>query len=128
MSYVNGGGARNADDKVFQHNGGGTVSVKNFLVKNVGKVYRSCGNCGTQHARRSNFQNLRIEGGLSVVAGVNRNFGDATVIQDSCIVGGSSSKICWVYDGNNNGNEPTKVASGPTGTVCAAVGVRTQGC
>ena len=31
-SYVNGGGARNAEDKVLQHNGGGTVAVKNFLV------------------------------------------------------------------------------------------------
>ena len=32
-SYVNGGGARNADDKVLQHNGGGTVAVKNFVVR-----------------------------------------------------------------------------------------------
>jgi len=31
-SYVNGGGARGASDKVFQHNGGGTVHIKNFLV------------------------------------------------------------------------------------------------
>ena len=31
-SYVNGGGARNADDEVLQHSGGGTVAVKNFFV------------------------------------------------------------------------------------------------
>jgi hypothetical protein len=32
-SYVNGGGARGASDKVFQHNGGGTLMVKNFYVR-----------------------------------------------------------------------------------------------
>jgi hypothetical protein len=37
-SYVNGGGARKAEDKVLQHNGGGTVAVKNFWAQDVGKV------------------------------------------------------------------------------------------
>ena len=32
-SYVNGGGAFNAEDKIIQHNGGGTVAVKNFYVR-----------------------------------------------------------------------------------------------
>ena len=73
-SYVNGGGARNADDKVLQHNGGGTVAVKNFYVTNVGKVYRSCGNCGTQYARKSTFDNVKVSG-AGVVAGVNGNLG-----------------------------------------------------
>lgn len=73
-SYVNGGGARNADDKVLQHNGGGTVSVKNFYAENVGKVYRSCGNCEEQFARKSIFDNIRVNKG-SIVAGVNGNLG-----------------------------------------------------
>jgi hypothetical protein len=73
-SYVNGGGARNADDKVLQHNGGGTVAVKNFFASNVGKVYRSCGNCDTQYARKSTFTNIRVNG-ADVVAGVNGNEG-----------------------------------------------------
>ena len=30
---VTGGGAKNADDKVFNFNGGGTLTVKNFQVK-----------------------------------------------------------------------------------------------
>lgn len=71
-SFVNGGGARNAEDKVLQHNGGGTVAVKNFFATNVGKVYRSCGNCGEQFARSSSFEGIRVEGG-DVVAGVNGN-------------------------------------------------------
>jgi len=35
MWYVNDGGARDADDKVLQHNGGGTVTVKNFCVSYI---------------------------------------------------------------------------------------------
>lgn len=37
---VDGGGARSASDKVFQHNGSGTVYIKNFRVENAGKLYR----------------------------------------------------------------------------------------
>lgn len=73
-SFVNGGGARKASDKVLQHNGGGTVAVKNFYAEDVGKVYRSCGNCGTQVARKSTFDNVKMKGG-SVVAGINGNLG-----------------------------------------------------
>jgi hypothetical protein len=94
-SYVNGGGARNASDKVLQHNGGGTVAVKNFYVsyergegggrgrsddansgqaENVGKVYRSCGNCDTQFARKSTFTNIKVNGAKVAVA-VNGNEG-----------------------------------------------------
>ena len=123
-SYVNGGGARNADDKVLQHNGAGTVAVKNFWVSNVGKVYRSCGNCGTQYARHSTFTNIWIDD-ASVVAGVNSNYGDTTYIHDSCL---KSSAQCWIYKGNSNGKEPTKIASGPTGTACTVSAIKTSGC
>jgi pectate lyase len=124
ISYVNGGGARNAADKVFQHNGAGTVIVQNFFASNIGKLYRSCGNCGTQHARRSEFRNVRVEKG-KVVAGVNGNLGDRTVVRDSCVLGGA---ICENFEGNNSGKEPKKVGSGPDGAVCIAQNVRTSGC
>ncbi|KAK4451237.1 pectate lyase [Podospora aff. communis PSN243] len=123
-SYVNGGGARNADDKVFQHNGAGTVIVQNFFASNIGKLYRSCGNCGTQHARRSEFRNVHVEKG-KVVAGVNGNLGDRTVVRDSCVLGGA---VCENFEGNNSGKEPKKVGSGPDGVVCIAQNVRTSGC
>lgn len=71
---MNGGGARKASDKVLQHNGGGTVAVKNFFAQDVGKVYRSCGNCGTQYARKSTFDNIKADG-ADVVAGINGNLG-----------------------------------------------------
>ncbi|KAL2132008.1 hypothetical protein VTI74DRAFT_4314 [Chaetomium olivicolor] len=124
-SYVNGGGARGASDKVLQHNGGGTVAVKNFLASNIGKLYRSCGNCKTQYQRHSTFTNVRITDKSSVLAGVNANYGDTTVIKDSCVLKGG---ICWLYKGNSSGKEPTKIGSGPSGTVCAAQAVKTSGC
>lgn len=40
-----GGGAQNADDKVVQHNGSGKVTIRDYQVVNVGKVYRACGDC-----------------------------------------------------------------------------------
>lgn len=44
-SYVNGGGAFKADDKIIQFNGRGTIKVKNFYANDYGKLVRSCGNC-----------------------------------------------------------------------------------
>ncbi|KAF2116341.1 pectate lyase [Lophiotrema nucula] len=123
-SYVNGGGARNADDKVLQHNGGGTVAVKNFYAENVGKVYRSCGNCDTQYARKSTFTNIRVNK-ASVAVGINGNEGDTTTISNSCLL---NSKICWLYEGNDDGDEPTKTASAPDGKTCATSAVQTSGC
>lgn len=32
-SFINGGGAKGAEDKVIQHNGGGTVKVDSFCVR-----------------------------------------------------------------------------------------------
>jgi hypothetical protein len=43
-SWVIGGGAYHAADKVIQHNGCGTVNIINFYVEDYGKLYRSCGN------------------------------------------------------------------------------------
>ncbi|KAH8773560.1 pectate lyase-domain-containing protein [Diaporthe sp. PMI_573] len=90
-SYVNGGGARGAEDK---------------------------------YARKSTFNNVKVTSG-KVVAGVNVNYGDSTTISNSCVVGGA---LCWLYQGNNNGEEPTKVGSGPSGTACATASIKTSGC
>ncbi|KAK1633538.1 pectate lyase-domain-containing protein [Colletotrichum phormii] len=89
-SYVNGGGAQDAADKVLQHNGGGTVAVKNYFCKNCSKMYRSCGNCKTQVARHSTFDNIRLDGG-KVLSGVNGNLGDGTIVRDSCVLGGTQA-------------------------------------
>jgi hypothetical protein len=46
-TWIIGGGAYKAGDKVVQHNGCGTVNIINFYVNDYGKLYRSCGNVST---------------------------------------------------------------------------------
>ncbi|ETS78158.1 hypothetical protein PFICI_10220 [Pestalotiopsis fici W106-1] len=114
-SYINGGGAFAAADKIVQFNGFGTVNIKNFYAEDYGKVSRSCGNCdnngGARHIVIDNV--VAVDGG--VLCGINGNYGDSCTISNSCQDDGKS---CDNYKGNNNGDEPTKVSSGNDGTYC----------
>lgn len=116
---IDGGGARSAGDKVFQHNGPGTMIIKNVQVQNFGKLYRSCGNCSTQHARHVVVQNVVITVPGKALVGVNANYGDTAKLSDVTIVGDPSKKIaiCERYKGVTSG-EPTKTGSGPDGVTC----------
>jgi hypothetical protein len=111
---INTGGARNASDKVFQHDGPGTMIIKNFEVESFGKLYRSCGNCGTQYARSVVLQNITAKAPGKVLAGINPNYGDKAQFSQITIVGDTSRKIvvCEKYQGVTSG-EPSPVGSGP---------------
>lgn len=54
-SYVRGGGAFKASDKIFQFNGRGTIVIDNFYANDYGKLVRSCGNCKDNGGPRSEF-------------------------------------------------------------------------
>jgi len=108
-------GAKNATDKVLQHNGPGTMIVKNFFVQTFGKLYRSCGNCSTQYTRKSQFENIVASGG-SVLAGVNTTYNDSATFKNITITGNIG--ICDRFTANNTGAEPTKTGSGADGTYC----------
>ncbi|MBF0687741.1 MAG: pectate lyase [Cellulomonas sp.] len=112
---VDGGGARSASDKVFQHNGPGTFVIKNFQVSDFGKLYRSCGNCSTQHARTVQVSNIQVTAPGKALVGINPNLGDRATISGVTILNDSSRKIviCEEYRGVTSG-EPTKVGSGPS--------------
>lgn len=111
-SYIIGGGARAAEDKVIQHNGGGTVSIRDFYVDDFGKLYRSCGNCKTQHQRTVTIDGVKASSGKTLV-GINSNYGDTATITNSC-VDDDVKKICVEYEGNNSGAEPKEISSGPS--------------
>ncbi|QRW24162.1 pectate lyase [Rhizoctonia solani] len=84
-STITGGGAKSASDKVVQHNGGGLVKIDSYCVQDFGKLYRSCGNCGTQVKRQVQISNIIARNG-KLLAGVNSNFGDvATIDQDELV-------------------------------------------
>ncbi|WP_327582579.1 pectate lyase [Nonomuraea sp. NBC_00507] len=117
---VDGGGARSAGDKVFQHNGPGTLTVQNFQASNFGTFYRSCGNCSTQYRRNVVIQNVTLTRPGNTVAGVNVNYGDTARFTGITIVNDPSRSmvICRKYNGNNTGDEPTQVGTGADGTNC----------
>lgn len=76
-SYVIGGGAYSASDKIFQFNGRGTVHISDFYALDYGKVIRSCGDCtangGPRHVRINNV--TAIDG--AALCGINVNYGGA---------------------------------------------------
>ncbi|KXH35458.1 pectate lyase [Colletotrichum simmondsii] len=121
-SYVNGGGAFKAADKIVQFNGFGTVSIKNFYANDYGKVVRSCGNCSGNGGARNIVMNNVIAKDGGVLCGINTNYGDTCKVTSCCQ---DDNKICDRYTGNNSGAEPTKIGSGPDGTYCVATSFTT---
>jgi len=126
ISVVNGGGASGARDKVFQHNGGGTVHIKNFYVEQFGKLYRSCGNCkGGQVRRGVIVENVTAVVGprSKTLVGVNANYGDSaefrgvTRIYDKV---GKMKTVCLRYEGNARGMPPRELKDmvGPDDKYC----------
>ncbi|HEY5450150.1 MAG TPA: pectate lyase [Polyangia bacterium] len=111
------GGAKGATDKVFQHNGPGTMIVRNFCFQDFGKAYRSCGNCSSQYARHLEMDNIMAVPRLGPLAGVNANYND-TAKFTRILIKASSGTICDRYNGNSTGAEPTKIGSGADGTNC----------
>ncbi|KAK0493346.1 polysaccharide lyase family 3 protein [Armillaria luteobubalina] len=99
-STITGGGAKGADDKVIQHNGGGTVAIDSFCVQDFGKLYRSCGNCDDS------------------LAGINSNYGDTAIFDTDTIDTDNVDSICDTYQGNDNGDEPTKLTSNTSNDYC----------
>lgn len=99
-----GGGAQEAIDKVVQHNGVGTVTIKDYTVVNAGKLYRSCGDCTNNESkspRKVIVENVRAYGLTSDLIGINSNFGDEATISGSC---GQTKTVCQEYKGVNKGN------------------------
>ncbi|QRV97728.1 pectate lyase [Ceratobasidium sp. AG-Ba] len=108
-SNIIGGGAKGADDKVVQHNGGGHVNIDSFCVQDFGKLYRSCGNCKTQYKRTVTISNVIAKNG-KLLAGINSNFGDVATIKSGNSIT-SVKSVCDSFQGNNKGNEPSKLTS-----------------
>nr|BFE87798.1 pectate lyase [Planobispora longispora] len=116
---IDGGGARKASDKTFQHNGPGTMVIKNFQITDFGKLYRSCGNCSKQYARHVVVSNVQVTAPGKSLVGINSNYGDTAKLSGITIVGDPGKKIaiCDRYKGVTSG-EPSKIGSGADGVNC----------
>jgi hypothetical protein len=108
-------GARSATDKVFQHNGGGTLTISNFFAENFNKLYRSCGNCSSQYPRHVVLQDLTARMGQTLV-GINTNYMDTADFERITIYG--QMTICERYTGNSTGAEPVRTGTGPDSQYC----------
>ncbi|KAH7394408.1 pectate lyase-domain-containing protein [Pyrenochaeta sp. MPI-SDFR-AT-0127] len=103
-ALIVGGGAQEAKDKVVQHNGAGTVTIRDYTVVNAGKLYRSCGDCTNNEQKSPRnviVENVRAFGLTSDLVGINSNFGDTAIISGSC---GTTKKVCAEYKGVNKGS------------------------
>ncbi|WP_077798522.1 pectate lyase [Streptomyces sp. JHA26] len=118
---VQGGGARNADDKVLQFNGAGKLVVSDFRVENFGKLVRSCGNCKKQYKRTIVIDGVDVTAPGKAIVGINENYGDTATLRNVRIHGDGKKKIktCVRFQGNNTGKEPKELTpAGPYGKVC----------
>ncbi|KAI9221183.1 pectate lyase-domain-containing protein [Blastocladiella britannica] len=105
-SRVIGGGATNAQDKVVQHNGKGTVTIDGFQTKDIGKLYRSCGTCGAIK-RTVTLRNIKAEGRALTLVGINSNNGDVATFEGNISVGSGIKQVCQTFIARGK-SEPTK--------------------
>jgi pectate lyase len=113
------GGAKGATDKIFQHNGPGTMIIRNFCAQDFGKMYRSCGNCSSQYARHVEMDNVMIIPRAGPLAGINTNYNDTAKFTRITVRGSTNSiRICERYTGNSTGAEPVRTGDGADGTYC----------
>lgn len=99
----------------MQHNGGGTLTISDFVVEDFGKLYRSCGNCDSMVERHVTISGVTATNG-DLIAGINSNYGDSATI--SGITASGVEEICEQFEGNESGDEPTSVGTGNDGTYC----------
>ncbi|THW81669.1 pectate lyase-like protein [Aureobasidium pullulans] len=104
QSWIIGGGAYHASDKVVQHNGCGTVNIINYYVEDFGKLYRSCGNCKSQCKRNVYIEGVTAKNG-DLLVGINSNYGDTATIKNTCSDAGTK---CQMFKGCAGGCEPPK--------------------
>lgn len=81
---------------------------------------RSCGNCKANGGPRNvEIENVvAVDGG--VLCGINTNYGDTCMISGACQ---SAGKSCDLFEGNDTGDEPSKVGSGMDGESCFVSGL-----
>ncbi|MFD5319581.1 pectate lyase [Streptomyces sp. NPDC127098] len=117
---VSGGAAVAGDDKVFQHNGGGTLTVRNFVAEDFATLVRSCGNCSTQYQRDIVLDGVEVTVPADRLVGINENYGDTATLRNVTIVGDSGRDVvpCQKYIGNDDGDEPDESGADADGTYC----------
>ncbi|KAH9112840.1 hypothetical protein AeMF1_012904, partial [Aphanomyces euteiches] len=102
VAKIIGGGARNADDKIIQHNGAGTVSIEG---------------CKTQVQRKVTLTNVYAVNPKVTLVGVNKNYNDQAKFSNIKIKSSKTPKVCTYFQGGTSG-EPKELGSGILSPTC----------
>jgi pectate lyase len=108
---IDGGGAKNAHDKLFQDNSHGKFIISNFYGEKLGKMYRACGSGGACDDTKANLTITNVTAvGVDQIAGVTKGRDTATF---SKVCTFQTPTICEIYDSNDDA-----ITDGPDGTTC----------
>ena len=108
---IDGGGAKNAHDKLFQDNSHGKFVVSNFYGEHLGKMYRACGAGGACDSTKANLTMTNVTAvGVDQIAGLTKGRDTATF---SKICTFQTPTICEQYDDSDK-----SITDGPDGTTC----------
>ena len=108
---IDGGGARNAHDKLFQDNSHGAFVVSNFYGEKLGKMYRACGEGGACDSTKGKLTMTNVTAvGVDQVVGLTQGRDTAT-LSKICLF--QTPTVCQMYDASDN-----KLQDGPDGSTC----------
>jgi hypothetical protein len=108
---IDGGGARNAHDKLFQDNSHGKFVVQNFYGEKLGKMYRACGVGGGCDSTKGNLTMTNVTAiGVDQVVGITKGRDKAT-LSKICLF--QSPTVCQMYDSSDK-----KLTDGPDSSTC----------
>ena len=108
---IDGGGAKNAHDKLFQDNGHGKFVIQNFYGEKLGKMYRACGEGGACDSTKGNVTLTNVTAvGVDQIVGVTKGRDTASF---SKICTFQTPTICQMYDSSDNA-----LTDGPDATTC----------
>jgi hypothetical protein len=108
---IDGGGAKNAHDKLFQDNSHGKFIIQNFYGEKLGKMYRACGVGGACDTTQGNVTLTNVTAvGVDQIVGVTKGRDKATL---SKICTYQTPTVCNMYDSSDNA-----LGDGPDPTTC----------
>jgi pectate lyase len=108
---IDGGGAKNAHDKLFQDNSHGKFIVQNFYGEHLGKMYRACGEGGACDNTKANLTMTNVTAvGVDQIAGLTKGRDTGTFTK---ICTFQTPTICEQYDSSDGA-----ITDGPDGTTC----------
>uniref|UniRef100_A0A914L3P4 Probable pectate lyase F n=1 Tax=Meloidogyne incognita TaxID=6306 RepID=A0A914L3P4_MELIC len=84
---VDGGGALDGFQKIFDQSGPGKTIVKNFCAANSQIILRSCGDCGRQYQRDLTIVDSKFKGPGLLIMGPNHQYQDKVTLRNVSVYG-----------------------------------------